>query len=110
MIRQSVAIGSWLVLAAVSLVPVKARSQVSSADVLLTAAAFFISAATTRYWLRDVRTREQILAFVAAAVVLTILRGRVVGHALSVSSMVAGGGGAVTGSLLVKFWLEGLPF
>ena len=110
MIREPVAIGSWLVLAVISLVPQEARSRASNSDVLLTASAFFVAAAATRFWLQETRTREQILAFVAVAVVLAMARRSIAGRALSLPGFLACAGGTVAGSLLVKFWLEGLPF
>lgn len=110
MIREPIAIGSWIVVAAVSLMPEKMRSQAPGFDAALTAAVFFVAAGATRYWLQETRTREQILAFVAAGVGLAIVRTSIDGRALSLAGLVAGAAGASAGALLVKFGLEGLPF
>ncbi len=110
MIREPVAVTSWLGVAAVSFLPDKMRSQTPGVDICLTTTAFFIAAAATRYWLQETRTREQILAFVVVAAVVAILRGRPTGRTRSIARMLAGAGGAAAGALVVKFGLEGLPF
>ena len=110
MIREPVAISSWVVLAAISLVPDRLRSHASSADPALTAVAFFLAAAATRYWLRETRSREQILAFVAVAVVLALVRLLVPGRAMPLTGLLLSVSSAVAGVLVVKVWLEGMPF
>lgn len=111
MIREPVAIASWIAVAAVSVAPSAVRPRSSVLDLALTAATFFASAAATRYWLQETRTREQILAFATAAALLPVAR-RIAsdGGPSSGTAIVANAGCAALGAMLVRLKLEGLPF
>ena len=110
MIRETLAVSSWFLVAAFSLVPERSAPRASTADVVLTAAVFFGAAALTRFWLQETRSRWQIVAFVAAATVLALLRLVVPGRSLSMAEVALAAGSAIAGVLVVRTALEGLPF
>lgn len=107
MIREPAAIGSWCMLAALAVVPIRLGTSSVSTKSLLSAAAFFISAALTRYWLQETRSRLQILAFVAASIVFGLCQWLALGRPPGIGGWVANAASAMVGTLMVKWFLEG---
>ena len=109
MIREYVAIGSWLALIAVVFLPTREGSQVSRLETALVASVFFIAAAATRFWLQETRSRWQILVFSAAAVGAVLLRAKVSGRSKSLRSWALWTGSATVAVVAVRCIIEGVP-
>lgn len=109
MIRESAAIGSWLVLIAVAFLPTRERPQASRLNTSLAAIAFIIAAAATRFWFQETRSRWLILVFAAAAVVVVLLRSEVLGRSRGLSTWALWTGSANVAVVAVRCMIEGLP-